>query len=203
MTSVNAFATLLEAFFNIFLQTYTHTDTKALLYPCCACTRGNYQEPTCKPPTQARVQEAQKDLVTLGKFLYVPSQQPWFWVDESRSVFYHLKGYSHLINCCSRLPRPACGRHLASTLQLAIINNYLQREFGTHLVRNVIVDITCWFSTYRKTCQESPGPFPHSFVGLSTHHWVTCSLIICSSVHNSQWLSGQDVWVIVGIGIAV
>jgi len=27
MTSVNAFATLLEAFFNIFLQTHTHTDT--------------------------------------------------------------------------------------------------------------------------------------------------------------------------------
>jgi len=43
MTSVNAFAILLEAFFNIFCRqahTYTHTDTKALLYPCCACTAG-------------------------------------------------------------------------------------------------------------------------------------------------------------------
>jgi len=39
MTSVNAFATLLEAFFNIFCR-HTHTDTKALLYPCCACARG-------------------------------------------------------------------------------------------------------------------------------------------------------------------
>jgi len=34
MTSVNALATLLEAFF------CRHTDTKALLYPCCTCARG-------------------------------------------------------------------------------------------------------------------------------------------------------------------
>ena len=43
MTSVNAFATQLEAFFNIFFvdtHTDTDTDTKALLYPCCACARG-------------------------------------------------------------------------------------------------------------------------------------------------------------------
>ena len=101
--------------------------------------RGNYQEPTCKPPTQARVQEAQKDLVTLGKFLYVPSQQPWFWVDESRSVFYHLKGYSHLINCCSRLLRPATGHCLTRTFYLAITNRYLPHEFECiHGVRNVV-----------------------------------------------------------------
>ena len=51
MMSINAFATLLEAFFNIscghthththsHTHTHTHTDTKALLYPCCACVRG-------------------------------------------------------------------------------------------------------------------------------------------------------------------
>ena len=44
--SVNAFAALLEAFFNIFFadthtHTRTHTDTKALLYPCCACAWDN------------------------------------------------------------------------------------------------------------------------------------------------------------------
>ena len=48
MMSVNAFATLLEAFFQCFFvdththrhtqtHTHTHTDTKAMLYPCCAC----------------------------------------------------------------------------------------------------------------------------------------------------------------------
>jgi len=50
MMFVNAFAILLEAFFNIFLRTHTHRerererererDTKALLYPCCTCTCG-------------------------------------------------------------------------------------------------------------------------------------------------------------------
>ena len=34
-------------------------------------------------------------------------------------------------------------------------------------------------------------------MGLSAHHWVTCSLIICSSVHDSQWLSGQRKFVYV------
>ena len=39
MTSVNTFATLLEAYFlaDTHTHTHTHTDTKALLYPCCAC----------------------------------------------------------------------------------------------------------------------------------------------------------------------
>jgi len=36
---LNALATLLEAFSNIFCQhTHTHTDTVALLYLCCTCT---------------------------------------------------------------------------------------------------------------------------------------------------------------------
>ena len=47
MMSVNAFATLLEAFLKIFFadpdtdthtHTHTHTGTKALIYPCYACT---------------------------------------------------------------------------------------------------------------------------------------------------------------------
>jgi len=53
MTSVNALVTLLEAFFiffadthththtNTHTNTHTHTHTKALLYPCCACTRSD------------------------------------------------------------------------------------------------------------------------------------------------------------------
>ena len=40
MMFANALVTLLEAFFNIFLPTPTHTDMKALLYPCCACAGG-------------------------------------------------------------------------------------------------------------------------------------------------------------------
>ena len=38
MTSVNTFATLKH--FSVFFCGHTHTDTKALLYPCCACARG-------------------------------------------------------------------------------------------------------------------------------------------------------------------
>ena len=36
---VDAFVTLLEAFFIFFVRTHTHRDTKALLYPCCTCAR--------------------------------------------------------------------------------------------------------------------------------------------------------------------
>ena len=39
-TYLNALATRLKAFFNIFLPTNRHTDTKALLYPCCTCVHG-------------------------------------------------------------------------------------------------------------------------------------------------------------------
>jgi len=37
MTSVDSLTTLLDVFVNIFPDTHTHTDTKALLYPICAC----------------------------------------------------------------------------------------------------------------------------------------------------------------------
>jgi len=37
MMPVNALATLLETFFTWPIHTYAHIDTKALLYPCCAC----------------------------------------------------------------------------------------------------------------------------------------------------------------------
>jgi len=40
LTSLNALATLIEVFLNIFLPTHAHTDMTALLYPCCACMRG-------------------------------------------------------------------------------------------------------------------------------------------------------------------
>jgi len=42
ITTLNALAILLEAFFNIFLadtHTHKHTDMTAFLYPCCACAR--------------------------------------------------------------------------------------------------------------------------------------------------------------------
>jgi len=42
--SLNALATLLEAFFKIFFLADGHTDTKALLYPCCTCMCGVMME---------------------------------------------------------------------------------------------------------------------------------------------------------------
>jgi len=77
MTSVNAFATLLEAFFNIFSQTHTHIDTKALLYPCyaCACWVITKSQPVSLLPRPV-CRKHRKGLVTLGNFLYVLSQQP-------------------------------------------------------------------------------------------------------------------------------
>ena len=78
----------------------------------------------------------------LAKFPYVLSEQSWFRVDESCS---HYHNYYAIIKFLTSQP--------SSTATCS--------EFWMHLVRNVIVYITCWLSTYRKPakCHQALSMF--------------------------------------------
>jgi len=84
MTSINALATLLEAFF---ADTHAHTDTKALLHPCCACAHGVpfqsaslqsafYIRSILQFPTLIRI--CMKEYIVQGWHVQLLSLSKWF-----------------------------------------------------------------------------------------------------------------------------